>query len=519
MKKYIFILICLLACFFVCACKCENNNYNNDSAMVLSGTSETMASTTEINSVVQTSFSNYNNTELYSEDTKNTECIIDTNHDSETSIVSQSDISAPPILSVSNIDCTTNKLSWNAVDGAELYILYLFNKSTSEFEKYAEVKQTSCKDKELTPNTEYIYAVSAVFPDGTISELSESKSIYTENQYGNNIANLNFESDIVSNSVTGQGNIMYILPDNGSMYKIDKNEGKADIVNGNWQNTHYINVIGNNLYYYRETLDGYNNEKCICSYNIDGNNEQIILSLSDECFSEYKAFDSCYIDYLYAVNSTLYFRVYTVPMHDFPATFIWYSVDTRGGVPKKLYETTSKTNIQIIYADENSLVLGSNYCEVLGYDDDCEIFGEYVYEYGLLQTFSVDGETVKEQEMALADDLSQAQRSALYKAYNGTYYICDISNAQIYPIGELNSVYQHEDFIYYTTSDGVFEFYNGQIRELCTNNEHQYRICYADYNDIVIERNCFYKSENVHKTEYWILNLNSLSNELLISFD
>ena len=84
-----------------------------------------------------------------------------------------------PVLTVKNIDSETNSLSWTEVEGAKLYILYLLNNETGEFEEYGEIKGTSCKDKKLIPNTKYTYAVAAVFSDESYGKMSEKVSIYT----------------------------------------------------------------------------------------------------------------------------------------------------------------------------------------------------------------------------------------------------------------------------------------------------------------------------------------------------
>ena len=84
-----------------------------------------------------------------------------------------------PVLTVKNIDSETNSLSWTEVEGAESYMLYLLNNETGEFEEYGEIKGTSCKDKNLTPNIKYTYAAAAVYADEKVGEMSESVSIYT----------------------------------------------------------------------------------------------------------------------------------------------------------------------------------------------------------------------------------------------------------------------------------------------------------------------------------------------------
>lgn len=94
------------------------------------------------------------------------------------------DKTSAPVLSVSNVDTTTNYISWTSIQGAESYTLFLMNEETGEFEEYGNISGSSCNDKRLEPNTKYTYAVAARFPDGETGKLSEPASIYTYSKIG-----------------------------------------------------------------------------------------------------------------------------------------------------------------------------------------------------------------------------------------------------------------------------------------------------------------------------------------------
>lgn len=178
-----------------------------------------------------------------------------------------------PELKVSNVDHSINYLTWTEIEGAQSYVLYLLNEETGAFEEYGEVKNNSCEDAKLTPNTKYTYKVAAKYSDGTVGELSEEKSIYTYNKYGRNSS---------SGICTSQGEWIYftdtksdIVNSDTSIYKM-KNDG-SEFIKLCDCSAEEINVVGEYLYYadynliYRIKTDGTEKELI---YNTESYQEQ-----------------------------------------------------------------------------------------------------------------------------------------------------------------------------------------------------------------------------------------------------
>lgn len=192
----------------------------------------------------------------------------------------KSETANAPLLTVSNIDSTTNRLTWTKVDGAASYIIYLLNEDTNKYEKYGgEMKGNSCRDKNLLPNTKYTYKVRAKFPDGSIGKMSEAVSIYTYNNIGRTPCNF---------FAVSQGEWVYFssgydgyLGESGVKYTLSKikkdGSGLKKICNDYAVD---INVIGEYIYY----LDC--ETKCIKKINVDGSDEQVLLEKQDYVPSE-----------------------------------------------------------------------------------------------------------------------------------------------------------------------------------------------------------------------------------------
>lgn len=61
---------------------------------------------------------------------------------------------------------TTITLSWDAVEGADAYKVYMFNSVSGEYEKYKNVTKNSCKITGLSKGTKYYFKVSVLTKNG-----------------------------------------------------------------------------------------------------------------------------------------------------------------------------------------------------------------------------------------------------------------------------------------------------------------------------------------------------------------
>ncbi len=434
-------------------------------------------------------------------------------------------------LTVSNIDCTTNRLSWTKVDGATAYVIYVFDEETGKYKKISEIESTSCKIKNLKPNTKYTYKVGAKCTDGSIYAISEAASVYTINKYGSSYVNLDYEySNDFSNSFAVQGETIYfisypnIYQSNGKLYSIKTDGTDLKLLMSDCSKTSYLNVIGSKLYYYREYYNSENEmeEKYICSCNTDGSDAKIILDLSNEIFGEkydHKHYDFRYLDCLYAVNSTLYLRFKLRENFETRSECQWYAFNINSGAVVHLDTINSamEVNQNIISADENSITLGYNL-----YDTVFE--KKYAYEYGVFQTFYTNDYTGKYKdyygessydnavEMSVSKKLVSKPYCFPYIDQNDNWYVCDTSANQIFPIKNAYQVYQFNDTIYYTDNNGVFMLKKGKRSLLCSDSK--YYICYADNSIVILRKSNYFSNEKI-STEYWTLRLENLDMNLI----
>ena len=156
-----------------------------------------------------------------------------------------------PLLTVSNIDSTTNRLTWTKIDGAASYIIYIFNEDTNKYEKYGgEMKGTSCRDKNLLPNTKYTYKVRAKLTDGSMGKMSNEVSIFTYNYVGNQPNNSLFAEQgewiYFSSGYNGINNKNKIYT-KYHVSKVKKDGSCLTEINDDY--AEMINVVGEYIYY------------------------------------------------------------------------------------------------------------------------------------------------------------------------------------------------------------------------------------------------------------------------------
>lgn len=204
-----------------------------------------------------------------------------------------------PRLTVSNIDSTTNRLSWTKVDDASSYIIYLLNEDTNKYVKYGnEIKGTACRDKNLQPNTKYTYKVRAKFSDGSMGKMSNKVSIFTYNYVGNQPNNSLFAE---------QGEWIYFSSGYNGLYNKNKNYTKHTLskikkdgsclteINNDY--AEMINVVGEYIYYI--DYDSGDMKKI----SIDGSSEQVLIE------KEALEKDCRYVVNLNVVDNMIYYAV------------------------------------------------------------------------------------------------------------------------------------------------------------------------------------------------------------------
>ena len=171
--------------------------------------------------------------------------------------------SAIPVLTVSNVDCETNRLTWTAIDSASSYMLYLYNAQTGTFEEYGEISGTACNDKRLVPDTKYIYGIAAKLPDGSTGKMSDIAKIYTYSHRASRV----------------QGNwIYYYNKEEKSLRRINRS---GDIDEKVFDSDEEINfpLVSPNYIYYRAYNDDRNS---LYRVDLDGKNKKELVGFSDE---------------------------------------------------------------------------------------------------------------------------------------------------------------------------------------------------------------------------------------------
>ncbi|MGN0696034.1 MAG: DUF5050 domain-containing protein [Oscillospiraceae bacterium] len=162
--------------------------------------------------------------------------------------LSASAASDVPVLKVSNVDSTSNRLKWTKVDGAKSYIIFLRNEESGKYVKKAEVKGTSCRSKNLEPNTKYTYRIAPKFSDGKIGKPSAAVSVYTCNYVGRQ-PNSSFAAEQGEWIYFSSGYCGY-YDEVGVKYTLSKiKKDGTGLAKINDDYAEYINVIGNDIYY------------------------------------------------------------------------------------------------------------------------------------------------------------------------------------------------------------------------------------------------------------------------------
>ncbi|MDE6591634.1 MAG: hypothetical protein K2K57_01040 [Oscillospiraceae bacterium] len=168
-----------------------------------------------------------------------------------------------PVLTVSNVDFSTNKLSWQTVDGAKSYILYLLNEGSGEFEEYGELNGTSCRDEKLEPDTRYTYAVKARYTDGSTGEMSKPVSIYTYGKWGSPVQGNHIY--YVDNIDTGTSSIMRACRSGENETELIRSEDSFGKILDSGKHIYYTRQSDEGIEIFSAAPDG-KNEKALCGF-------------------------------------------------------------------------------------------------------------------------------------------------------------------------------------------------------------------------------------------------------------
>lgn len=76
-------------------------------------------------------------------------------------------LSAPTNFKASSVTETTIKLTWNKVEKADAYRIFMFNSESDEYETYKNVTSTSCVIKKLKSATTYKFKIAALVKSGS----------------------------------------------------------------------------------------------------------------------------------------------------------------------------------------------------------------------------------------------------------------------------------------------------------------------------------------------------------------
>lgn len=273
-----------------------------------------------------------------------------------------------PVLTASNIDCETNRLTWTAVDGVSSYMLFLYDKQGSVFEEYGEIRGTACNDKRLAADTKYIYAVAAKLPDGSIGKMSDTAKIYTYSHRASRV----------------QGNwIYYYNKEEKSLRRINRS---GDIDEKVFDSDEEINfpLVSPNYIYYR----AYNNDRnSLYRVDLDGKNKKELVGFSDE--SNY------YLDDIAVYDDVVYYSYHGSHMETDMDSNRFCSVSSDGKSTDDFY-----TGYQPVYffEDENGGFCAAWRGEKINAEaseEENEIITDFTDDYYIYRAETGKTETIK----------------------------------------------------------------------------------------------------------------------------
>lgn len=312
----------------------------------------------------------------------------------ETSVYSDTEIKKPkasvPVLTVSNVDCETNRLDWTAVEGASSYILYLYNARTGAFEEYGEISGTACNDKRLAPDTKYTYGVAAKLSDGSTGKMSETASIYTYSHRASQV----------------QGNMIYYYDSKGKSLRRMSRGGDIDEKVFDSDEEIDLPFVSRNYIYYSASGGGYS----FYRVDHDGKNKKELVGFSEA--SNY------YLDDIAVYDDVVYYSYHGSHMETDRDSNRFCSVSSDGKETGDFY-----TGHQTVYffEDENGGFCAAWRGEEINTEaseDENEIITDLTDDYLIYRA-----ETGKTENVKLPAELTDAANIQAVRYIGGTLWV------------------------------------------------------------------------------------------------
>lgn len=193
----------------------------------------------------------------------------------------------PIHIAVKNITAKKVEITWNKVQGAEVYNVYRYDKALNDYKLVGVTKDARFSESKLEPYTEYIYKV-ASFKNGKEEIVSDPFRIKTEffeavpiskNEYASlvssatekkNIVYGNRGNNMVNNGLAvGSGDWLYFTDRDlqNSLYRMKKDGTKTEKLRDGYISN--LNVVGDWIYF----LDS----SKLCKIKTDGSSYQVVI--------------------------------------------------------------------------------------------------------------------------------------------------------------------------------------------------------------------------------------------------
>lgn len=398
MKK-VMAAVFILCGILLCSCGSEDNGETVLSAEYSDSPAYDTSAVTETSEVLENAgtVTEKISTEVPEENTEfNTETEIETSvTEREISPTVSSEkpamVSEIPVLTVSNVDCETNKLTWTAVDGVSSYMLYLYDSQGGVFKEYGEISGTACNDKRLVPDTKYIYGIAAKLPDGSTGKMSDIAKIYTYSHRASRV----------------QGNwIYYYNKEEKSLRRVSCSGDIDEKVFDSDEEINFPRVSPNYIYYSVNNDEGYS----FYRIDLDGKNKKELVGFSDE--SNY------YLDDIAVYDDVVYYSYHGSHMETDMDSNRFCSVSSDGKATDDFY-----TGYQPVYffEDENGGFCAAWRGEKINAaasEEENEIITNKTEDYYIYRAETGKTETIK-----LPAELADAQNIKACRYIDGALWV------------------------------------------------------------------------------------------------